>query len=69
MKRYASILFPAPQWIGLLMDLNVPKGGFWHVSEFMTHRGATHTAATGLPFPRPIPSRDRFMDTWKEFVS
>ena len=50
------------------MDLNVPKGGFRHVSEFMTRRGATYTAATGLPFPRPIPSRDRFMDTWKELV-
>ena len=50
------------------MDLNVPKGGFRHVSEFRTRRGATYTAATGLRFPRPIPSRDRFMDTWKELV-
>ena len=50
------------------MDLNVPKGGFRHASEFMTRRGAAYTAATGLPFPRPIPSRDRFMDTWKELV-
>ena len=30
--------------------------------------GAAYTAATGLPFPCPIPSRDRFMDTWKELV-
>ena len=67
-KQYASVLFPAPELIGLLMDLNVPKGGLWHVSEFMTRRGDTYTAATGLPFPRPIPSRDRFMDTWKELV-
>ena len=64
----ASVLFPPPELIGSLMDLNVPKGGSQHVSEFMTRRGATHTAATGLPFPRPIPSRDRFMDTWKELV-
>ena len=45
------------------MDLNVPKGGLWHVSDFMTRRGAAYTAATGLPFPRPIPSLDHFMDT------
>ena len=67
-KQYASILFPAPKLIRLLMDLNVPKGGFRHVSEFMTRRGAAYTAATGLRFPRPIPSRDRFIDIWKELV-
>ena len=67
-KQYASILFPAPELIGLLLDLNVPKSGFRHVSEFMTCRGAAYTAPTGLPFPRPIPSRDRFTDTWKELV-
>ena len=68
-KQYASVLFPAPELIELLMDLNVPKGGFRHVTEFMTCEGATYTAATGLPFPRPIPSSDRFMDTWNEFVT
>ena len=68
MKQYASVFFPAPELIGLLMDLNVAKSGFQHVSEFMTRRGAAYTAATGLPFPRPIPSRDRFTDTWKELV-
>ena len=31
-KQYASVLFPAPELIGLLMDLNVPKSGFRHVS-------------------------------------
>ena len=67
-KQYASVLSPAPELIGLIMDLNVPKGGFRHVSEFMTRRAGAYTAAAGLPFPRPIPSRDRFMDTWKELV-
>ena len=67
-KQYDSVLFPAPELIGLLMDLNVPKGGFRHVFEFTTRRGAAYTAATGLPIPRPIPSRDHFMDTWKELV-
>ena len=27
-KQYASVLFPAPELIRLLMDVNVPKGGF-----------------------------------------
>ena len=38
------------------------------MSEFITHRGAAYTAATGLPLPCPIPSRDRFTDTWKELM-
>ena len=67
-KQYASVLFPAPELIGLLMDLNVPKGGFVHVSAFMTRRGAAYTAAMGLLFPRRIPLGDRFRDTWKELV-
>ena len=68
-KQYASHLFPAPDLIGLLMDLNVPKLGFRHVSELMSHRGAAYTAATGLPFPHPIPTQDTFTDTWKELVT
>ena len=58
-KQYASLFFPAPDLIGLLMDLNVPKLGFRHVSEYMSRRGSAYTAATGLPFPRPIRSRTR----------
>ena len=38
-KLYASVLFTAHKLIGLLMDLNVPKAGFRHVSQFMTRRG------------------------------
>ena len=67
-KQYESVLFLAPESIGSVIDLNVPKGGFRHVSEFMTRRGAAYTAAIGVPLPRPIPSRDRFVDTWKELV-
>ena len=61
-KQYASHLFPAPDLIGLLMDLNVPKLGFRHVSEYMSRRGSA-CAATSLPFLRPIPTRDTFTDT------
>ena len=68
-KQYASHLFPAPDLIGLLTDLHVPKLGFRRVSEYMSRRGSAYTAATGLPFPRTIPTRDTFTDTWKELVS
>ena len=42
-KQYAYNLFPAPDLIGLLMDLNVPKLGFRHVSEYMSRRGSAYT--------------------------
>ena len=67
-KQYASVLFPAPKLLGLPIDLNVPKCGFRHVSQFMTRRGAANTAATGLPFPGPIPARDACTDAWKDLV-
>ena len=38
-KQYTSLLFPAPDLIGLLMALNVPKLGFRHMSEYMSRRG------------------------------
>ena len=56
-KQYAPIFFPVRELLGLLMDLNVPKDGWRHVSEFMTGRGAAYTAATGLPFSRPFASQ------------
>ena len=65
-KQYASFLFPAPDFIGLLMDLNVTKTGFRHLSQFMTRRGIDYTAATGHTFPLPIPTRQAFLDTWKD---
>ena len=68
-EQYASHLFPAADLIGLLMDLNVPKLGFRHVSEYMSRRGSAYKAATGLPFPCPIPTRDTFTDTWKQLVT
>ena len=67
-KQYASFLFPAPDFIGLLMDLNVTKTGFRHLSEFMTRRGIDYTAATGHTFPRPIPTWQAFLDTWKDMA-
>ena len=53
-KQYASHLFRAPDLIGLLMDLNVPKLGFRHVSEYMSRRGCLH-GRNGPPVPPPHP--------------
>ena len=67
-KQYASFPFPAPDFIGLLIDLNVTKTGFRHLSEFMTRRGIDYRAATGHTVPRPIPTRQAFLDTWKDMA-
>ena len=55
-KQYASFLFPAPNLLGLLMDFNVRRVDFRAESEYISHRVVAYTAATGCPFPRPIPS-------------
>ena len=68
-KQYACHLFPAPDLRSLLMDLNVPKLGFRHMMEYMSRRGSAYTAATGLPFAKPIPGRNVFTDAWKELVT
>ena len=67
-KPYASLLFLARVFIGLLMELHIRKTGFHHISECMTRRGAAYMAATGLRFPRPISSRGEYLDTWKELA-
>ena len=54
-KQYASLLFPAPELIRLLMDLNVPKSGFRHVSEFMTRRGGRLHHRDRPPIPPTHP--------------
>ena len=67
-KQYASFLFPAPNFFGLLMDLNVTETGFRHLSNSMTRRGIDYTAAMGHTFPRPIPTQQAFLDTWKDMA-
>ena len=68
-KQYASHLFPAPDLIGPLMDLNIPKVGFRHMMQYMSRRGSAYTAATGRPFAKPIPTPEAFTDAWKELVT
>ena len=67
-KQYASMPFPAPRLIGLLMELNITGTRYRHLSAFMTRRGLDYTAATGHEFPRPFPTRQALLDTWKELV-
>ena len=67
-KQYASFLFPAPDFVGLLMHHNVTKTGFLHLSDIMTRGGIDYTAATGQTYPRPIPTQQAFVDTWKDMA-
>ena len=68
-RTYAEALFPAPYLIGLLLELAAPRSGFRKLSQYITRRGDTYTARTGLPFPRPIPTRDQFDATWKSLTA
>ena len=61
--------FPQPHLIGLLLELGAPRSGFRVLYEYITRRGDAYTARTGLPFPRPIPTRDKFDATWKSLTA
>ena len=60
---YAEALFP--YLIGLLLELGAPRSGLCVLYEYITRRGDVYTARTGLPFPRPIATRDQLDATWK----
>ena len=66
-KQYASHLFPASDLIGLLVDLNVPKLGFRHMMEYMSRRGSAYSAATSVPVPHPIATRETLTEAWKDW--
>ena len=68
-RTYAEALFPAPPLIGPLLGLGAARPGFRVLSEYITRRGDAYTAHTGLPFPRPIPTRDQFDATWKSLTA
>ena len=68
-RTYAEALFPAPYLIGLLLELGEPHSGFRVLSEYITSRGDAYTARTGLPLPRPIPTRDQIDATWKSLTA
>ena len=68
-RTYAEALFPAPYLIGLLLELGAPRFGFRVLFECITRRGDAYTARMGLPFPRPIPTRDQFYAKWKSLTA
>ena len=68
-RTYTEALFPAPYLIGLLLELGAARSGFRVLSEYITRRGDAYTARTGLPFPRPIPTRDQLDATWKSLTA
>ena len=68
-RTYAEALFPAPYVIGLLLELGVPQSGFRVLFQCITRQGDAYTARTGLPFPRPIPTREQFDATWKSLTT
>ena len=68
-RTYAEAFFAAPYLIGLLLELGAPRSGFRVLCEYITRRGDAYTARTGLPFPRPIPTRDQFDATWKSLTA
>ena len=39
---------------------------FPHVSEYVTRQWAAYMAPMGCRFPQSIPTREQFLDTWKE---
>ena len=55
--------------IGLLLELAGPRSGFRVLSEYIIRQGDAYTARTGLPFPAPIPTRDRFNAMWKSLTA
>ena len=68
-RTHAQALFPAPYVIGLLLELGAPRSGFRVLSRYITRRGEAYTARTGLPLPRPMPTRDQFNATWKSLTA
>ena len=68
-RTYAEALFPAPYLMGLPLELGALRSGFYVLAEYITRRGDAYTARTGLPFPRPIPTRDPFDATWKSLTA
>ena len=68
MKQNTSVLFSTPEFIWLLMDLNITKTGFLHLYMFMTQQGIEYTAAMGRIIPRPIPKGQAILDMWKNMA-
>ena len=62
-------LFSAPYLIWLLLELGAPRPGFCVLFGYITCQGDAYTTRTGLPFPKPITTRDQFDATWKSLTA
>ena len=52
--KYASKVLPPDECCQLILNLRAPKSAWHTLSDVYTLRGLKYTAATGLPFARPI---------------
>ena len=58
-KQYTSFLFPAPNLLGLLMDMNVPKAGFQALSQYISRRELHTRPQRVIRSPSPSPHGTR----------
>ena len=64
--KYASKILPPNECGELILNLRAPKSAWRTLSEVYTLRGLRYTAATGLPFARPICPERAFHQRWKD---
>ena len=67
--KYASEVLPPDECCELILNLRAPKLAWRTLSEVYTLRGLKHTAATGLPFARPICPERAFQQRWQELLA
>ena len=68
-QAYAENLLPPLAAVSLLLNLSAPKSAFRLLSTFVSQRGVRYSTATGLPFPRPLCTRDAFEAKWAELCT
>ena len=67
--KYASEVLPPDECCELVLKLHAPKSAWRTLSEGYTLRGLTYTAATGLPFARPMSPERAFQQRWQELLA
>ena len=67
--KYASEALPPNECCELILNLRVPKSAWCTLSKVYTLRGLKYTAATGLPFARPICPERAFQQRWQELLA
>ena len=67
--KNASEVLPPDECCELILNLRAPKLAWRTLSEVYTIRGLKYTAATGLPFARPICPERAFQQRWQELLA